>query len=225
MTPVQMLFMGGLLLVVLFQLGFFSNPLELLIWAIAVVVAITVHEANHALVAVQLGDPTPRLMGRVSLNPLRHLDPIGTLMLVVARFGWGKPVLFNPNNLRINPAIGSAMVSAAGPVANILTAYVTARVLNATFGVSPEWSALLQSIVLVNVILAVFNLLPIPPLDGFGVVAGLAPKTFAPALAPLHTYGPLILLALVFLPALGGPNVLGLVMNPLIRSLLQLVLA
>src|SRR6266571_2723777 len=115
----------------------FSNPAlaeaqltGLLISAGAIILAITVHEANHAFVAVSLGDNTPRLMGRLSLNPLRHLDPIGTLLLFVAHFGWGKPVLFNPRNLRINPLLGSAAVSFAGPLANVLFAMVLVYVLN-----------------------------------------------------------------------------------------------
>ncbi|MBI4492743.1 MAG: site-2 protease family protein [Chloroflexi bacterium] len=247
LSPIQVLVLGGVLLVVLYQMRLFTDPLRGLIWIIAVVVAITVHEANHALVAVKLGDPTPRLMGRVSLNPLRHLDPIGTLMLIVARFGWGKPVLFNPANLRMNPALGSALVSAAGPVANLVTAFVIAGLLKATLtlggdalsaalvqssragNVIPAVTAaglveLLQSIVVVNVLLAVFNLLPIPPLDGFGVLMGLAPKPLARALAPLLAYGPLILLGLILLPQVGGPNLLGQVMDPLIGTLVNLAL-
>jgi Zn-dependent protease len=224
-SPLQALFLAGLLLVVLYQMGFFRDPLETVTWALAVVVGITVHEANHAWVAVRLGDPTPRLMGRVSLNPLRHLDPLGTLMLIVARFGWGKPVLFNPNNLRINPALGSALVSAAGPAANIITAFIIASLLSFTYALGPVWIGVLEAIVLVNIILAVFNLLPIPPLDGFGVVSGLAPRPIAVALAPLHNYGPFILLALIILPQMGGPNLLGQVMTPLIRTLATLVLS
>src|SRR5918992_1032428 len=109
--------------------GMFSSPgrvgpnlTNILVGAIAIILAITVHEFNHAFVAVKLGDPTPRLMGRLTLNPIRHLDPIGTILLFVANFGWGKPVLFNPMNLRVNPQLGSAAVSFAGPLANILFA-------------------------------------------------------------------------------------------------------
>lgn len=224
LSPLQVVFLGLFLLLLLFQMGFFHDPLETAIWALAVVVAITVHEANHAYVAVKLGDETPRRMGRVTLNPLRHLDPLGTLMLIVARFGWGKPVVFNPRNLRVNPAIGSALVSAAGPAANLITAVLVASLLTFTAELGLLWVSTLQAIVLVNIILAVFNLLPIPPLDGFGVVAGLAPRPVAVALAPLQSYGPLILLALIFLPQFGGPNILGQVMHPLIRGLANLVL-
>src|SRR5215211_7914332 len=96
-----------------------ENPLEFAIFLVAIVVAVTVHEFNHAFVAHVLGDLTPKLMGRLTLNPLSHLDPMGSLLFLIAQFGWGKPVLFNPNNLKVNQALGSAAVSFAGPLANI----------------------------------------------------------------------------------------------------------
>lgn len=223
-TPIQILFLTALLLFVLTQRGFFDHPLGLIVSVVAIVFAITVHEANHAFVAVKLGDPTPREMGRVTLNPLRHLDPIGTLLLFVAGFGWGKPVLFNPSRLRIDPAIGSALVSAAGPAANMIAAILVAVLLPYVEDAEPLWTVVLRTIVQFNIILAVFNLLPIPPLDGFGVVRGLAPKSLAIALAPVERFGPLILIALIALPAFGGPNLLGQVMLPVIRSLERLML-
>src|SRR3989344_1658008 len=97
----------------------FNDSLEFILWTISIVLAITIHEFAHAFAADRLGDPTPRLMGRLTLNPLAHLDPLGTLLLLIARFGWGKPVIFDPFNLR-NPRRDSAIISLAGPVSNIL---------------------------------------------------------------------------------------------------------
>lgn len=223
-SPVRILVLGALLFVVLQQIGVFDDPVSIVIRVVALTVAITVHEANHALAAVKLGDPTPQKMGRLSLNPLRHLDPVGTMLLFIASFGWGKPVMFNPQNLRGNQALGSALVSAAGPVANLVTAFLVAGLLDLTPQIGLWWVVLLRVIVAVNIALAVFNLLPIPPLDGFGVLTGVVPRPIAQALAPLYNYGPLILLGLVFLPQMGGPNVLGQVMFPVIDSLTDFAL-
>jgi Zn-dependent protease len=186
---------------------------------IALAVAITVHEANHAWVATLLGDPTPRLAGRVSLNPLRHLDPFGTLMIFVAHFGWGKPVTFNPWNLRVNPRIGTAMVAFAGPMANILTAIVFLAIFRLTPGIQPQVRQVVDTIVSLNIALAAFNLIPIPPLDGFSVVTGVLPRPIAVIFEPLRQYGFLILLALLFIPSLGGPDLLRLILTPIIRTI------
>src|SRR5262245_14366446 len=114
-TPLQLLVLAGIVLLFLWQLQGFGNIRNILNpssgviwWIVGLVIGITVHEASHALTADRLGDPTPRSMGRVSLNPLRHLDPLGTFMLLVAHFGWGKPVIFNPARLRVDPALGSS---------------------------------------------------------------------------------------------------------------------
>jgi Zn-dependent protease len=202
------------------------NPQMFVALLIALVVGITVHEASHATVAVALGDPTPRLMGRVSLNPLRHLDPIGSFMILIASFGWGRPVLFDPSRLKTDPRLGSALVAVAGPVSNILVALVAVIVLAS--GVAPSGPAaqVLQAILGVNVALAAFNLLPIPPLDGFGFVENLLPRPMAEALAPIVPYGPLILLALIFLgPTVFQVDVLGLLINPIRDAILRFILA
>ena len=213
----------GALFIWQFAPGLFRNPERLLITVAAIILAITVHEFNHAFAAHALGDPTPKMMGRLTLNPLAHLDPIGTVLLFIARFGWGKPVTFNPYNLRINPAIGSAVVSFAGPLANIVLA--VAFTLPLRMGLQPgpfEREFLVESIRM-NVGLAAFNLIPIPPLDGFGVLQGLLPSSVARTLEPLRTYGPILLLVLVFLPQFGGPNVLGILMDPIVRAILVVV--
>jgi Zn-dependent protease len=211
----------------------FSNPAraeafvtQLLVSAAAIILAITVHEANHAFVAVSLGDSTPKLMGRLTLNPLRHLDPMGTLLLFVAHFGWGKPVLFNPGNLRVNPQIGSAAVSFAGPLANVLFAMLLVFLFRSSRpSLNPLGQEFFGMLVEINVLLAAFNLVPIPPLDGFGVVQGLLPARVAYSLEPLRQYGPIILLVAVFLPQFGGPDVIRPIMRPIIDVIQTLVLS
>lgn len=232
---ILLLILIGLAILYYVNPGLFANPgqlgrnwqsglLDFAIRVVAIILAIAVHEANHAFVAVMLGDPTPRLMGRLTLNPIKHLDPIGTLLLFVAQFGWGKPVLFNPNNLRMNPLLGSAAVSFAGPLANILFALAitwTFRLLRPPM--DPILADLVESLLLYNVVLAAFNLVPIPPLDGFGVVQGLLPARLAYTLEPLRQYGPIILLVVVFLPRFGGPDLIRPVMRPILNAIFALL--
>ncbi len=212
----------ALLFIYYFSPGAFQNPTGLLVTVAVIVCAITVHEFNHAFVAYALGDPTPKLMGRVTLNPLKHLDPIGTIMLFIAKFGWGKPVQFNPYNLKINPAIGAAIVSFAGPLANIIAAMAGQLVIPGLAVRSLEY-AVLDAFIDINVRLAAFNLVPIPPLDGFGVLQGVLPSSIGRALEPLRDYGVFILLFLVFLPSLGGPNVLAILIDPIERAIFAIL--
>lgn len=197
--------------------------------AIALLVAIDVHEFCHAWMADQLGDPTPRYQGRLTLNPLAHLDPLGTLMLILVRFGWGKPVPVNPYNLRNGPRRGMAMVSFAGALANLVTAAFLALPIRLGLvmptmsgGFIPSLGMVITTTLLVNVILAIFNLLPIPPLDGFGLLVGLLPHRWSYTLARYEPYGPLFLMLLVSM-GFFGINILGLVMDPLIRLVLLIL--
>ncbi len=176
---------------------------------IALIVGITVHEFAHAWAANKLGDPTSRNQGRLTLNPLAHLDPLGSLMILFAGFGWGKPVPVNPYLLRTDPTVGMAVVSFAGPLSNVLTAFVFALpirfgLLGPTFsgGLLPSPWALMQTIVFLNLILAVFNLIPLAPLDGYKVALAVLPREWARKWQQLETYGPIILILLVFLPTL-----------------------
>ena len=206
--------------------GLWQNPQRFIAMIIGLVVAITVHEASHATVAVALGDPTPRHMGRVSLNPLRHLDPLGSIALLVASFGWGRPVLFNPINLRTDPRLGSALVAVAGPVSNILVALAAVLLLRGGWDFGQAGYQVLQAILAVNVALAAFNLIPIPPLDGFSFVENVLPRPIGEALAPIVPYGPLILLALIFLgPSVFHVNVLGLILQPIQDVIVRFILA
>ena len=148
-----------------------SSPLSFLISLLAIAAAITIHEFAHALAADRLGDPTPRLQGRLTLNPLAHLDPLGTLMLVLFRFGWGKPVQFDQFNLR-NPRRDAMLISIAGPVSNLLTA-VLATILLRLLPSNLLAFLIFQPFIVISVVLAVFNFVPVHPLDGGKILSGL----------------------------------------------------
>ena len=213
----------------------FNNPLGFLAWLVALIIAITIHEFSHAFVADRLGDPTPRLQGRLTLNPLSHLDPLGTLMILIAHFGWGKPVSFDPYNLK-NPQRDTALISVAGPISNILVATAASILLRLTLmsrmGLSEgSIETLLLSlgfiflppIIMLNIGLAVFNLVPIHPLDGFKIVQGVLPKEYARQWQELEPYGMIFLLFLVF-PIFGSVAPLSQITGPIINFLLSILM-
>ncbi len=213
----------------------FNNPLGFLFWLIALVIAITIHEFYHAYTADRLGDPTPGLQGRLTLNPLAHLDPLGTIMMLVARFGWGKPVQFDPFNLR-HPRRDAAIISLAGPASNLILATVCAVLLyllqqaqfislsNIFLSTGLMFlTALLQPIIILNVILAIFNLVPIHPLDGFKIVGGILPEEYARQWYELEQYGMLFLIILIF-PIFGRVSPISQVISPIINFLLSILL-
>lgn len=168
----------------------------------AIIIALTFHEYAHGQVADWLGDDTPYYQNRLTLNPLPHIDWIGFLMLMVAGFGWAKPVQVNPYKLRTGVKSGMMLVSLAGPAMNILLAVIAMYALRL---VSPyqgmEWAdttiMLLYPLVRINIVLAVFNLIPVPPLDGSKILAGLLPDRGAAVMYSLEQYGMLILLLLL----------------------------
>lgn len=168
----------------------------LLSWLVAITIALTVHEFAHAKRADMAGDPTPRAMGRVSLNPLDHYDPIGTTMILLFGMGWGKPVPVNPLNFR-RPRWDSVAVAAWGAGANIVTAVLAG--LPIRLGFAGDYATPLQIIVLLNLLLAFFNLLPIGPLDGATVLMGLLPLRQAKRFAQFSArWGyPLLILIIV----------------------------
>ena len=196
---------------------------------IAFLLAITIHEAAHAWMADRLGDPTARLMGRLTLNPLAHIDLYGTvlfpLMLILLRFpiifGWAKPVRYDPYNLA-NPRRDSALISLAGPLSNLAlatTAALILRIILAPFSPLLFFSSFLSYLILINVALAIFNLLPIHPLDGGKILMGLLPQKEAyEADVFLRRYGIFILLFLIF-PIFGGMSFISLVLWPVISFL------
>jgi Zn-dependent protease len=201
------------------------------VWVLPLVIAITFHEAAHGFVAHRLGDNTAWQLGRVSFNPLKHIDPFGTVMLpgilllshAPFLFGYAKPVPVNFRNLS-HPRIDMVWVALAGPATNILLALAAALAFHGV-GLVPangaQWVAdNLQNALIINVILAVFNMLPIPPLDGGRVAVGLLPNVLAAPLARLEPYGLLILIGvLLLLPMLGSQLGLNLdVISTIVRT-------
>ncbi len=188
-----------------------ADPLTFIGVIVALVLGITCHEFSHALVAGLFGDHQPRAMGRVSLNPARHIDPLGAIFFVLAGFGWGRPVSVNVYGLR-GGRRSMAWVSAAGPITNLVVALAFAvlyRVLILA-GDPVVWlTDLVWIIVLFNVILAFFNLLPIPPLDGFNFVLAFLPVEQVFAVQRYAQYGFLVLLLLVVLTNTPGGGPLG----------------
>lgn len=173
--------------------------IEIVGFAVALIPAFAVHEFAHAWVAYQLGDPTAKNQGRLTLNPLKHLDPLGTLMVLVAGFGWAKPVPVNPYYLRGGRG-SMALVAAAGPAANLLMATLVAllwRLIGLAGG--RLLGELLLIFIYLNIALLFFNLIPLSPLDGFKVAVGWLPPALANPLARTAQSGPLILLGLVVL--------------------------
>lgn len=205
---------------------------EILLLIVPFLMAITVHEFAHGWVAYKLGDPTAKLAGRLSLNPIKHLDLFGTLALILTRrFGWAKPVPVNPNNLR-DPKRDMMWVSLAGPASNFLLAIIFAILLRGITTINPSFKSLIYPALsyqfpslagfdsftilgviffwmiclgmVLNVILAVFNLIPLPPLDGGKILQGILPRDLSVAFGKIEPYGFLIIIALAFTGVLWG---------------------
>jgi Zn-dependent protease len=184
----------------------------------AILFGLTIHEFSHGWVAWQLGDPTAKMMGRLTLNPLKHLDPIGTIALFLFRFGWAKPVPIDPRNFR-HPTRDMAISGMAGPAANLLTAAVSGLILRVLilFHVGGFVAMLTSYFVLFNLILCFFNLIPIPPLDGSRLLYHLLPPNLAAGYGRLERYGFIILIGIIFLGQITNVNLLWLYMGPLLR--------
>ena len=181
----------------------FQNPIIFVLVAGALIVSISIHEFSHAFTAYKLGDSTPKKLGRVTLNPKAHLDPLGIIFLMFTGFGWGRPVRFNPFNLK-NIKRDSAIISFAGPLSNFLLAIVLSFVIKLTGGVYTLLGGFLYLTVLYNLMLGLFNLIPVHPLDGFKVVHGLLPNNLAIQWQQMQPFGVYILLFLIVTGFIGN---------------------
>jgi Zn-dependent protease len=220
-----------------------SDPLSgfitLIVFSLSLIVAITVHEFSHALVAARLGDFTAKNLGRLTLNPKAHLDPLGTAMIFLVGFGWGKPTPVNPAYLRTGVRPGMAAVSLGGPISNVIVAGILAMPVrfgmvafnDVSFSLFRGQSEdvlgyIVGSLIFWNLLLAAFNLIPIAPLDGFKVALGVLPREMSDSFARLERYGPVILLGLIFFPFIipGAPSILFAIISPILNFLSFLVL-
>jgi Zn-dependent protease len=183
--------------------------------AITLLIAFTIHECAHAWAADRLGDSTAKYMGRLTLDPRPHIDPLGMILGIIYGIGWAKPTPVNPYRLRYGPVAGMAMVSLAGPLSNLGMALLFAALWRlaapvlSVFGANgkfiPTPVDLLYTLVFLNLLLMIFNLIPIPPLDGFSVLRALVPRTWAYQLQRIEPYGPMILLGVFVLSYFGLP--------------------
>ena len=207
----------------------------ILVRLIVLFLAIPIHEWAHAWSAYQLGDDTASLQGRLTLNPIAHLDPVGSLMILVSGFGWGKPVPVNPYRLRTNPRIGQAITAFAGPLSNFVLAMLLAipfrlgRVdyFNASMDLYSGRlgiGALLLIAIEINLGLMLFNLIPAFPLDGEKVLVGLLPRRWGDRLLQLRPFGWVILTVLLFVLPRVGLDVMGMIVGPAHRFLTTLLL-
>jgi Zn-dependent protease len=191
----------------------FSNPLAFALIFPSLIIAITIHEFAHAWTADRLGDPTPRAQGRVTLNPLAHLDPLGTLAILLTSFGWGRPVEFDPYNLR-HRTRDTALIAVAGPVSNILLALACAIALR-VFNEPVLLSVALIQLVYLNLTLAFFNLVPVRPLDGEKIIYAFLPKDIGHEYKQfMNQWGLLVLILMIF--PIFGPSPVSRLISPII---------
>ena len=191
-----------------------ATVLDVLIWLFCFLLCITVHEVAHGFAAYKLGDKTAKSMGRLTLNPIPHIDIMGLLAMLIFRFGWAKPVMVDPRNFtrKITMRTGMAITAFAGPLSNLIFGFLAALIwLPMMFGVFtapasiyPTLMAILGTLVWLNVMLAVFNLIPIPPLDGSKIVAAFLPQKMLYNYMQIERYGFLILILSLNLPILRG---------------------
>lgn len=205
---------------------------QLIARLIVLLFAFPIHELAHAWVAEWFGDDTPRRNGRLSLNPLSHLDPIGSLLIMVSGFGWAKAVPISPYALQRRSSMAVMWVSLAGPMSNFLLALLAAIPLRIAIASSetswimsqPFLLELLFTFIYINLILMLFNLIPIAPLDGSHIAEAVLPERWGQAVQRFSTYGPIVLLALIFIGPRIGFNLLGWIMDPVMSNLLALLI-
>lgn len=196
----------------------------LLLMAPGILFALTIHEFCHAWTANRLGDPTARLQGRLSLNPMAHLDLFGTICFVFAGFGWGKPVPVNPYNFK-NPHRDDMLVSAAGPASNFISALALGLIFRLVYeaGILPSHINLVLFYgIRISLLLAFFNLIPLYPLDGSHVLKGFLPREYVAGYENFSRYSPFVLLGIIILGNQGGVSILGAILGPPITFFLRL---
>jgi len=210
------------------------DPPTLIARLIVLVFAFTFHELAHAAVATYFGDETPRMNGRLTLNPLAHLDPMGALLLLVAGFGWAKPVPVNPYVLNRRSTSAMMWVSLAGPLSNLLMAVVASIPFQAglvtladayapSAGILPTPGKILIEFIAINLLLMLFNLIPLAPLDGEKVMDFFLPPNLARVMDNIRPYGPVILIVLVMVAPMLGVDIIGWIIMPPLRALLGLL--
>jgi Zn-dependent protease len=215
------------------------NPATLISRIIVLLTAFSVHEFAHAWTANYFGDNTPRINGRLTLNPLAHLDPMGSLLLIVAGFGWAKPVPVNPYTLRQRAPSALMWVALAGPLSNFLMAGLAALPIRLNListdslasaiyspgnSFFPSLAGFLWDFITINLILMLFNLIPIPPLDGDKILDFFTPDAWRDRMARIKPYGPMILILLFMVGPYLGLNVLGFLLGPPLRFLVNLLI-
>lgn len=210
------------------------SPPQLISNILTLIIAITVHEFSHAYMADRLGDSLPRRQGRITLNPMLHLDPLGSIMMIFIGFGWGRAVQVNPFNLSFRGSrdLGMVLVAVAGPFSNLVLALLAAIPIRLGVfeffdlpgipGFTPALSEFFITFILINIGLILFNMLPIAPLDGSKIAVGLLPRPWAEVIARLEPYGPMILL-LLMVSGQFGFDIFGLIMAPAQRGLFNLI--
>lgn len=211
---------------------FNQSPAALITHLVTLIIAIGLHEFAHAKVADMLGDDTPRANGRVTLNPLAHLDPIGSLMMLFGPMGWGKPVPVNPYVLGRRSPAALMLVSLAGPMTNFLLAIIAAVPLKmglasntAPQAFLPSSEAFLQQFIILNLFLMLFNLIPLAPLDGDKIADYFFPPAFGHVLEVIRPMGPIILIALIFLMPRFGFDFIGELVYPPLLNIYHLLLS
>lgn len=199
----------------------FSDPISFVVIALGLVVSITIHEFAHAFTADKLGDPTPRYQGRVTLDPRAHLDPFGTIAILLVGFGWGKAVQFDPFNLK-DPVKDTALIALAGPASNIILALLLSLLIG-VLNLQGIAMAVLLPLIFINVMLAIFNLVPVYPLDGSKILQAILPKKMALEYELImNRYGTFILLALI-LPIFGSSSAVSQLISPIIDFVVTLL--
>ena len=210
------------------------DPATLIARLIVLVITFTIHEFAHAWTATQFGDETPRQNGRLTLNPLSHLDPMGSLLLLLVGFGWAKPVPINPYVLNRRTPAAVMWVSLAGPFSNLLMAILAAvpfrmglvsitAGLTTTRAILPNLSQIMVQFILINLLLCLFNLIPLAPLDGEKIIDYFLPPRLAKVFEDIRPYGPIILIVVVLVGPMFGFDIIGMIIMPPLRALFGLL--